>query len=209
MAYKSLKEAILTGDMKPNAFYSEPSLAKMLEISRTPTREALQDLAGEGFVEAVPKRGYRIRSFQPEEVENLYDYRMAIELAIIKQVAGTIDKYQLMEIENILRLDQLAAEKKAIKSFVKINRDFHRYITSLTRNSYFIDSLDKILELIEWAALNVQDRDRRPPHAVKEHEEILTGLKEKNPDKAHAAMEAHLLTSKRLALKKIAVGNSV
>ena len=208
MAYKSLKEAILTGDMNPNEFYSEPSLAKMLQISRTPIREALQDLAGEGFVQAVPKRGYRVRSLQSEEVENLYDYRIAIELAIIKQVAEMIDEYQLIEIEKILRLDHLAAEKRNIKSFVKINRDFHRYLASLTNNLYFTDSIEKILELIEWAAMNVQHRDRRPPDAVIEHNEIFMALKGKNPDKAYAAMEAHLLTSKKLALTKIVAGKS-
>lgn len=202
MAYKSIKEAILTGDMKKNAFYSEPSLAKMLDISRTPIREALQDLSGEGFVEAVPKRGYRIRSFDVEEVENLYDFRMAIELAIVSRVAEMIDEYQLVQIENIHRLDNLAAEKNDLKSFVKINRDFHRYLASLTNNPYFIDSLNKVLELIEWAALNVPGRDRRPPQAVKEHKRIFNALKEKNPNKAHAAMEAHLISSKKQALKK-------
>lgn len=208
MAYKSLKEAILTGDMKPNEFYSEPSLAKMLEISRTPIREALQDLAGEGFVEAVPKRGYRIRSFDPKEIENLYDYRVAIELAIIKRVAETINDYQLTEIENILRLDQMAAEKKDLKAFVKINRNFHGHLASLTQNPYFISSFERILDLIEWAALNVKGRSQRPPHAVREHQDIFQALTLKDPDKACDAMEAHLIASKQLALRLISGGQT-
>lgn len=205
MAYHSIKEVILTGGMKPNAFYSEPSLAKLLEISRTPTREALQELVAEGFVEAVPKRGYRIRSFEMAEIENLYDFRMAIELAIIKQVAGAIEDRQLLEIEKILRTDQAAAKEKDLISFVKANRDFHRYLASLTHNPYFIDSMEKILGLTDWAALNVQKRKHRPPHAVKEHTEIYSALVERDSKKAYAAMEGHLLTSKKLALQEMKV----
>lgn len=204
MAYASIKEAILTGDMKPNGFYSEPYLAKMLEISRTPIREALQDLASHGFVEVIPKRGYRIRSLKPKEIVDLYDYRLAIELAVVQRIAANMDEHQLIEIGNIFRLDRLAAEKKDMRSFVKINRDFHRYLASLTNNVFFVDSLNKILELIEWAALNVPGRDRRPPNAVKEHETIYFALKEKSPNKALTAMEAHLFKSRELAVEKMA-----
>lgn len=207
LAYQSLKDAILTGDMTPEEFYSEPLLAKMLNISRTPIREALQDLAGEGFVEAVPKRGYRITSLQSDEVEHLYDYRMAIELSIIEQVSGAIDEAGLEKIETILHLDHRASEDKSMKSFVKVNRDLHRYLASLTGNPYFIGSLDKILELTEWVALNVKRRELRPPHAVREHEKIYRALKEKDSKKAYGAMRRHLQTSKRLALQEIRVEN--
>ncbi len=203
MAYASIKEAILTGGMKPNEIYSEPSLSEMLNISRTPVREALQDLVIEGYVQALPKRGYQVSSFQSEKIEHLYDYRMAIELAIIKQVAGNIDKFQLMEIENILRIDRLAAQEEDMASFVRTNRDFHRYLASLTGNPYFIDTMNKLLELIEWAALHVQNRTRRPPHAVQEHLEIYQALKDHDAQRACAAMEAHLLITKKLALKEL------
>ena len=117
MAYASLKEAILTGGMKPDEIYSEPSLSDMLDISRTPVREALQDLAGEGYVQAIPKRGYQVSSFASEKIEHLYDYRMAIELAIIRQISGRIDDGQIMEIEHILRLDRSAAENEDMTFF--------------------------------------------------------------------------------------------
>lgn len=205
MAYASLKEAILTGGMKPGEVYSEPSLSAMLNISRTPVREALQDLAGDGYVQAIPKRGYLVSSFQPDKIENLYNYRMAIELAIIKQISGTIDEYQLMEIENILRLDQLAADNKDMTAFVRSNREFHRYLASLTKNPYFMDSVEKMLELIEWAALHVEDRDHRPHRAAKEHRYIYLALKDDDTDKAYAAMESHLAITKKLAQKELLV----
>ena len=208
MAYASLKEAILTGKMKPTEIYSEPSLSEMLNISRTPVREALQDLALEGYVQALPKRGYQVVSFESEKIEHLYDYRMAIELAIIKQIAAKIDKYQIMEIENILRIDHMAAQEEDMASFVRTNRDFHRYLASLTNNPYFIDSMNKLLELIEWAALHVQNRKHRPPRAVQEHLEIYQALKENDVDKACAAMEAHLVISKMLAKKELDAGSS-
>lgn len=206
LAYVSIKEAILTGSMKQNEFYSEPSLSAMLEISRTPTREALKDLVGEGFVRAIPKRGYQVKSLQPEEVKNLYDYRIPIELAIIKQVSEKISDVHLIELENNLRLDRLASEKNDIKSFLENNRHFHSCLASITNNNYFIDSVNKILELTEWGALNVQKRDLRQLRAVKEHENIYLALKQGDAEAAYRAMEVHLIVSKKLALKQIADG---
>ena len=206
MAYASLKEAILTGSMKPDEIYSEPSLSEMLDISRTPVREALQDLAGEGYVQAIPKRGYQVSAFESEKIEHLYDYRMAIELAIIRQITGKLDDYQIMEIENILRLDHLAAENEDMASFVRRNREFHRYLASVTENNYFIDSVERILELIEWAALEVQNRRNRPRHAVQEHMRVFRALAENDADGACAAMASHLMISKKLARKEVMAG---
>ncbi len=204
MAYASIKEAILSGGMQPDQIYSEPFLSELLNISRTPVREALQDLAIEGYVRALPKRGYQVSSFQPEKIEHLYDYRMAIELAIIRQITGKLDQHQLREIERILRFDRLVEQEEEITSFVRTDRDFHRYLASLTNNPYFIDAVDRLLELIEWAATQAQNHTRRPAQATREHLDILQALKERDPAKACAAMEAHLLISKRLVLQDLA-----
>lgn len=209
MAYTSLKDAILTGNMKPDEVYSEPSLSEMLDISRTPVREALQDLAVEGYVQAIPKRGYQVNSFKSDKIDHLYDYRLAIEVAIIKQICGNINDYQLLEIENILHLDRQASENDNIAAFVKSNRDFHRYLASLTQNPYFINTVDRILELIEWAALNVEDRVLRPQQAVKEHESIYQALKDNNVKNACEAMESHVTVTKKLAQKELSGGEAV
>ena len=209
MAYQSIKEAILTGRMKQSEFYSEPSLSAMLNISRTPTREALKDLAGEGYVRAIPKRGYQVNSLRAKEVEDLYDYRMPIELAIIKQVAEKISDSDLVKLENNLQRDRIATEKRDMKSFLENNRDFHACLASITQNNYFIDSVKKILELTEWAALNVPERDTRLPLATKEHENIYLALKKGDAEKAYKAMEIHLIISKKLALKQMTGGNQI
>lgn len=203
MAYKAIKDAILTGDMQQEETFSEPYLANLLNISRTPIREALQDLTIEGFVKAVPKKGYRIRSFQLAEIDNLYDYRMAIELAKIKDVARDISIQQLAELESIIQLDGQASDSQDMKAFVKNNRSFHRYLISMTHNSYFIEAMERVLVFIEWAALKVPKREDRIPMAHKEHQRIFLALKSKDPDETFSALEDHLLISKEMVLKSI------
>jgi DNA-binding GntR family transcriptional regulator len=189
--------------MKVDEVYSEPSLSEMLDISRTPVREALQDLAVEGYVQAIPKRGYQVISFESYKIDHLYEYRLSIELAIINQVCVTIKPHQLLEIENILHADHLAAENEDVATSVKRNRDFHHYLASLTQNPYFSNTMERILELIEWAALNVKNRVRRPQQAVQEHKSIYKALKENDANKAREAMEAHLSITKKLARNEL------
>lgn len=201
MAYSSIKEAILTGVMESGVIYSEPSLGEMLNISRTPTREALQRLAGEGFVEAIPKRGYKIKSLSISEINNLYDFRMTIELAIVKIAASVMTKEDNIVLDEIMRQDQHYAETEDIENFIRTNRSLHRFLAERTRNPYFIESLDKILELIEWAALDVPDRTTRAPQAIEEHKAIIMALQSGDGEQACEAMENHLMISKKMALR--------
>ncbi len=203
LAYEAIKEAILTGIIKPDELFSEPSLSAMLRISRTPTREALKDLAGEGFVRAIPKRGYKIKSLMLEDVEHLYDFRIPIELAIIEQVSGKFGPSDLEGLEKNIRLDRLAVESADLKSFVRNNRDFHLCLARITKNKYFIDSVNKILEFTEWAALNIPKRDDQLSRAVMEHENIYLALKRGDIEDAYKKMETHLLVSKDLALQSV------
>jgi DNA-binding GntR family transcriptional regulator len=114
----------------------------------------------------------------------------------------------LLEIENILRHDRLAAENEDIAAFVQSNRDFHRYLASLTKNPYFIDTVDRILELIEWAALNVENRVLRPKQAVKEHNNLYQALKNNDVEKACEAVESHITVTKKLAQKELSGGDA-
>jgi DNA-binding GntR family transcriptional regulator len=59
-AYAVLRERIITGELAPGTDVSEPELAEQLSVSKTPVREALARLCVEGFMEAYPRRGYRV-----------------------------------------------------------------------------------------------------------------------------------------------------
>jgi DNA-binding GntR family transcriptional regulator len=78
-AVEQIRQAVVTGALKPGSMHSEQAIATRLAISRTPIREALLQLANEGLVEFVPQRGVRITTFDPAHLAQVFDFRAAIE----------------------------------------------------------------------------------------------------------------------------------
>ncbi len=74
-----LRRLVVTGELPPGSRIVEDRLAERLGVSRNPVREALQALAAEGFVEILPRRGAVVAQITPEQAEDLFDVRTALE----------------------------------------------------------------------------------------------------------------------------------
>ena len=116
--YDYLRTQLIEGNLRPGMFISMNELIKKLDISRTPLRDALLQLQGEGFVSFLPQRGIRINELSSKDIENLYD------------ILGALDSKMLLTV-----FDQITSEK--IDEMRKINRQMREYISEEANNSYF------------------------------------------------------------------------
>src|SRR5215208_6955510 len=78
-AYEQVREAILQGEFAPGAPLFEVHLASQMGMSRTPVREALKVLARDGFVQAVPSRGYIVPRRSMDDLRELFELRESLE----------------------------------------------------------------------------------------------------------------------------------
>ena len=74
-----LRQAIITGDLSPKTRLTEPDLARQLNVSRAPLREAIRQLEAEGFVTTVPRVGCFVTEITPQDAADVYAIRMVIE----------------------------------------------------------------------------------------------------------------------------------
>jgi len=111
LVYERLRNSILDGDLKPGEIYNEINLAKDFGISRTPVREALLELSAQGLVTFLPRRGVRINHFTRRDVEEVFELRKAIEIAVVEKISRRSQDVDLTKLERTLD-NQL----KAIKS---------------------------------------------------------------------------------------------
>ena len=77
--FTHLKKAILKGDVSPGNRLIENKIAKDLEISRTPVREAFHKLEREGLIKQIPQGGYTVRGLTREDIEDLFGIRSLLE----------------------------------------------------------------------------------------------------------------------------------
>jgi len=102
LVHDRLREAILRGEIAPGQITSQVLLAKQLGVSRTPLREALRMLQGEGLVLAEPNRRIRIAEFSIADVEQLYAMRVALEAVAISATVPVLTPEDIGELEGLM-----------------------------------------------------------------------------------------------------------
>ncbi|HET7478977.1 MAG TPA: GntR family transcriptional regulator [Rubrobacteraceae bacterium] len=129
-----LRERILAGDFGLGERLVEAKIAKRLEISRGPVREALRQLRAEGLVREEPRRGSFVIDLTIEDVREIYDLRAAIEGRAARLIITSKDLAALDELREILHQLERAADEGDRTLFTKLDLAFHERLCLLSGN---------------------------------------------------------------------------
>jgi DNA-binding GntR family transcriptional regulator len=128
--YERVRAAILDGELAPGAVMSQVALAEELGISRTPLREALRMLQGEGLVESEPNRRVRVAPMTPADLEQLYVMRITLEAEALRLSVPLMTPEDLARLEGFMAEMAHYAEAKDYRRWVVPHRQFHRALTA-------------------------------------------------------------------------------
>lgn len=138
LAHDRLKSMILNNAFTPGEHLDEVALCEMLNLSRTPLREAINRLVNEHLLISVPQKGIFVPEMSIQNVAELFKARKLIEPMVILMSAKHIDKTKLMEFrEKTLQL----LETKNIEEIHKLDYDFHSYINTNCGNQYILQTV--------------------------------------------------------------------
>jgi len=202
LAYQSLHGSILSGRLKVGSLHNEMKLARELGISRTPVREALLELASQGLVEILPRKGIRVKLFSEQDVHEVFQVREIIEVGIVESVATSGRVEQLSDLRAVLEQQQSKADKGDDSGFLVADRLFHSTMCKLTGNSRLSVILENLRDLIHVMGAEALLREGRFLEVVAEHREIFKWLEACHPDGARNAMSRHLSRSKDAVLEQ-------
>lgn len=188
-----LRRAILKGELTGGTRLVQAELAAMLDVSTTPVREALRDLATEGLVQFDPHRGAIVSELSTEDVHDIYRIRMVLEpLAMREAVLKVTDS--LLTRLRALHESMMKAPHSA--DWVDRNRVFHMavYETAASpRLAAIIRNLQDASVMYIGAVL--KDKPSLRERANSDHADILAALEARDVEAAVAALERHLRTS--------------
>ena len=202
IAYEALRDSILNGHLKSGELYSEMALAGELGISRTPVREALLELSVQGLVTFLPRKGVIINHFTERDVEEIFEVRKAIELAVVEMLARKYKPADLSQIEHTLIDQRKAAQENDYDLFLQADRDFHTLLSRLTNNRRLIAILDNIRDMVHLMGLQALSQEGRLHEVIGEHEQIIESLKQLQPATVREQMERHLDRSRKAVLSQ-------
>jgi DNA-binding GntR family transcriptional regulator len=148
-AYEAIRRAIVDGTLKPGQRVIEQQLAKMMNVSRTPVREALFKLERENLV-ARSGRGMAVRSFSSEEVRDIYDMRAVLEGYGARLACRRIHETEVALLEQIqTELEQTFSDAGSaqVSARDRLNQKFHRVVVHAARSPSLERCLAQVIQL--------------------------------------------------------------
>lgn len=168
-------------------YLREEATAEKYDISRSAIRNILHRLAGEGMLDHIPRRGWRLRPFRQEDLQEFIIVREVLELKSLELARPNLDPVELH------RMLDMNVPSALMGASLSVDESLHEYLISTADNAYITDFFARqgryYRLLFEW-----EDHD----HAVavetmRQHHEILTALLNKNWSAAKKALSYHIL----------------
>lgn len=185
-----LRRSILNGDLIGGSRLVQAELAATLDVSTTPVREALRDLASEGLVRFDPHRGAVVTELDGDDLNDIYEIRRIIEPEAMRQSAPHVNEKLLVQLR---KLHQRMIDDPHSASFVDLNRIFHLAIYEAGTSSRMLSiirSLEDAAVMYIGAALKNVSGLREA--AIHDHSQILAALEAGDTEAAVAAISHHL-----------------
>ena len=191
LAYERIRGMVVSGEIPPGARLGQVELAEQLGISRTPVREALRRLTGEGLAEFVPNRGFRAASPSLDDVLRRLEVRSLLEPGIARLAAARRSHGDLIRMQEAIGREQAAATWIDAHD---ASRDFHLVLASATGNPELVTMLGSLWiveigrRLLAARATSAEWRGTD----VAEHMAIMTAVGAGDGDLAARLMADHI-----------------
>jgi DNA-binding GntR family transcriptional regulator len=186
--YAVLKEMIADHRFQPGARLNIESIARELDVSRTPVWEAVRRLEQEGLVEDIHNRGVFMSSLTAEKALDLYAVREVLEGMAARLAATRIDDSSLQKMSECLQRQREVIENGDILAYSKLDFEFHATVYDACGNEWLKELLDTIKNKMRPLTLHMQ------PDFIKlidHHAELLRALRGRNPEKAEREFRRH------------------
>lgn len=198
-AYELIKQKIINGDFEPGSRIMEESLAEEISMSRTPVREAINQLAAEGLIENVPRKGIFFTLVSKDETKDLLDLRMILESFAVKKCVEKINQQTIQILEKNIEEFKLALKMQDYKKCNELDSIFHREIANISGNKKLIKFLREVEDfmLIARTIEKKSSPEIKNELTISDHIEILDAIKNKDMEKAANSIEKNIIRMRK------------
>lgn len=207
IVFKTLREAIITGELKPGERLMEIKLANELGVSRTPVREAIRKLELEGLVNMTARKGAEVAPINAKDLAEVLEIRRALEglacsLACRKAAPEDIDI--LEQINNSIRM---AIEDGDSEKIANLDAQFHFEICKLSSNTRLVAAINRLKEHIFRYRLEYITDLKNKNVVVEEHSKLIQDMRNKNGKAVIKDIERHIDAQEKYILSSLESDN--
>ncbi|GAB19627.1 putative GntR family transcriptional regulator [Gordonia effusa NBRC 100432] len=188
-----VRELIISGQVRPGDFLRTEPIASAVGVSNTPVREGLLLLSGEGFVELVPRRGFVVADFSPQDVHDLFWAQAALGAELASRAARNITDEQLTQLTELYARHLAAMEVDASSdAAISLGHEFHRTINLAGNSRRLAQMLGMIVKQLPNRFYN--DIEGHVEDICDAHPKILAALREHDAPRAGELMRDHIMS---------------
>lgn len=207
-AYASIQRRIASGELKPETALSELVLARELKMSRTPVREALNQLVAEGLLEQTPNRGTLVVQLKRQDIIDLYELREALEVYSAGKAARLplrsidLERWQSFSDEVFHLKNELeesgneTLNAAQMHRFVTSDLSFHNMLMRMAVNDRMLKVVNETRLLIRIFAIQRSGYDAATLTRIhRQHESIIQAVRAQDSELATRLLTQHIRTS--------------
>jgi len=194
LAYAKVKRRIIFQEIKGGQTIDELSLARQLELGRTPVREAVQRLAQEGLLRIIPRKGTIVAELSLDTVRQVFEARSPCEVQIVRLAAMRAEPADIEAMGTSLAEVGRFIDQRQFRELLEADERFHMAVAAASGNQILREMYIRVYGM--GARFWYLTLPQRPPREVKEemrlHREILEAIRKRDPDLAAEAIHALL-----------------
>lgn len=190
--YDQVKRSLFNNELPLDQFITEVELSNLLEVSRTPVREAINELVLEQLMIFKPRKGYKVNTFTNHEIDQIFLLRESLEIACVPFIVEVINAEHLKDLKIIIENQTKAAQSDDYYTFMLLDKNFHTYLMKIIQFELFLKSYNVQHDLSILIGTQGLKSQGRMMEVIAEHNVIIEALEHKDEAKIVNAMKAHL-----------------
>ncbi|MBB5221896.1 DNA-binding GntR family transcriptional regulator [Amaricoccus macauensis] len=189
---EALENAIVDGRYPPGARLDPEALAREFDCSRTPIREALQQLEASGLVRVAAKRGTFVSEWSVHELTERFEVMAELEAMCARLAARRITSTELAELEAVHEECRRLAAAGEVDAYYASNSEFHACIYRATHNAFLSREASRLHAVLQpYRRMQLQVRNRMA-RSFDEHEAVVAAIRASDDAGAAQAMRDHV-----------------
>lgn len=191
-AAERLRDMIVEGELPPGERITEQSLCDRMGLSRTPLREAIKTLTSEGLIVLQPNRGATVASLSLDDIEDTFRVIGALEALAGEMACANVRDDDIAEIRVLHYQMALHRTRGERLDYFKLNQRIHEKIVELSGNAVLLETHMRLGGRIRRHRFAANVAPERWDQAIREHEEMLEALDERDGKKLAEVLRRHL-----------------
>jgi DNA-binding GntR family transcriptional regulator len=193
-----IEKEISRGKLRPGDLIDEKMLSERFQVSRTPAREAIMQLAATGLVQMRPRHGAVVSELSADEAVAMLETLACLESEAAALAAQRIRQEELDNLIKVHAESKDAAHSNDSKRYIEFNGQFHGLIYAGARNTYIADLIRQTRSRLAYYHTSSLYQRSRVERSWVEHGKIVTAIENGDPAGAQAAMRDHILSGGRV-----------